>query len=35
MPGSGFGNTRDDWLRFALVSSRVEEAADRLADYFD
>ncbi|AHG03188.1 aspartate aminotransferase [Halobacterium sp. DL1] len=34
MPGSGFGSTRDDWLRFALVSPRVEEAADRLADYF-
>jgi len=35
MPGSGFGNTRDDWLRFALVSPRVGDAADRLADYFD
>jgi aspartate aminotransferase len=35
MPGAGFGETRDDWLRFALVTPRVEEAAERLADYFD
>ncbi|MFC3478470.1 pyridoxal phosphate-dependent aminotransferase [Halobacterium litoreum] len=34
MPGAGFGSARDDWLRFALVTPRVEEAADRLADYF-
>ena len=34
MPGDAFGNAREDWLRFALVTPRVEEAADRLADYF-
>ncbi|WP_336034673.1 pyridoxal phosphate-dependent aminotransferase [Halobacterium yunchengense] len=34
MPGSGFGRSRGDWLRFALVTPRVEEAAERLADYF-
>ncbi|MFB6269766.1 MAG: pyridoxal phosphate-dependent aminotransferase [Halobacterium sp.] len=34
MPGSGFGESRADWLRFALVTPRVEEAAERLADYF-
>ncbi|ARS91146.1 pyridoxal phosphate-dependent aminotransferase [Natrarchaeobaculum aegyptiacum] len=33
MPGSGFGDSREDWLRFALVTPRVEEAADRLAGY--
>ncbi|MFB6071879.1 MAG: pyridoxal phosphate-dependent aminotransferase [Halobacterium sp.] len=35
MPGSGFGESRADWLRFALVTPRVEAAADRLAAYFD
>lgn len=34
MPGTGFGESRTDWLRFALVTPRVEEAAKRLADYF-
>jgi aspartate/methionine/tyrosine aminotransferase len=34
MPGEAFGPSRDDWLRFALVSPRAEEAAGRLADYF-
>src|SRR6056297_1885786 len=34
MPGSTFGTARDDWLRFALVTPRVTEAAERLADYF-
>ena len=34
MPGSAFGESRADWLRFALVTPRVEEAADRLAGYF-
>jgi aspartate/methionine/tyrosine aminotransferase len=34
MPGSAFGESRADWLRFALVTPRVEEAADRLAEYF-
>ena len=35
MPGAGFGESRTDWLRFALVTPRVEEAATRLADYFE
>jgi aspartate/methionine/tyrosine aminotransferase len=34
MPGEAFGESRADWLRFALVSPRVEAAAERLADYF-
>ncbi|WP_251331331.1 pyridoxal phosphate-dependent aminotransferase [Haloplanus pelagicus] len=32
MPGDTFG-TYDDWVRFALVTPRAEEAARRLADY--
>ena len=34
MPGEAFGESRADWLRFALVTPRAETAADRLADYF-
>lgn len=34
MPGSGFGDSRTDWFRFALVTPRVEEAARRLAEFF-
>ena len=34
MPGSAFGESRADWLRFALVTPRAAEAADRLAEYF-
>mgnify|MGYP002761592797 CR=1 FL=1 len=34
MPGETFGSARDEWLRFALVTPRAEEAAERLADYF-
>ncbi|MFB6117162.1 pyridoxal phosphate-dependent aminotransferase [Halosegnis sp.] len=34
MPGEAFGDARADWLRFALVTPRAQEAADRLADYF-
>ena len=34
MPGETFGERRADWLRFALVTPRATEAADRLADYF-
>ena len=34
MPGEAFGESRTDWLRFALVTPRVEEAAERLAEYF-
>ncbi|WP_435335272.1 pyridoxal phosphate-dependent aminotransferase [Haloarchaeobius sp. TZWWS8] len=35
MPGETFGDSRGDWFRFALVTPRVEEAARRLAHYFD
>lgn len=34
MPGDAFGESRADWLRFALVSPRVETAAERLTDFF-
>jgi aspartate/methionine/tyrosine aminotransferase len=34
MPGEAFGTARDEWIRFALVTPRAVEAADRLADYF-
>lgn len=34
MPGEAFGESRSDWLRFALVTPRVETAAQRLTDYF-
>ncbi|MFB6164454.1 MAG: pyridoxal phosphate-dependent aminotransferase [Haloarculaceae archaeon] len=33
MPGAAFGEAYADWLRFALVTPRVETAADRLAAY--
>jgi aspartate/methionine/tyrosine aminotransferase len=34
MPGSQFGESRTEWLRFALTTDRADVAADRLADYF-
>ena len=34
MPGETFGEARADWLRFALVTPRAREAAERLADHF-
>ena len=34
MPGEAFGDSRADWIRFALVTPRAEVAAARLADYF-
>ncbi|MFC7221954.1 pyridoxal phosphate-dependent aminotransferase [Halalkalicoccus sp. GCM10025322] len=34
MPGDAFGDSRAEWIRFALVTPRAEEAADRLAEYF-
>ncbi|MGM0398376.1 MAG: pyridoxal phosphate-dependent aminotransferase [Halobacteriota archaeon] len=34
MPGESFGEAFEDWFRFALVTPRVDEAADRLAEYF-
>jgi aspartate/methionine/tyrosine aminotransferase len=35
MPGNAFGSARTKWLRFALMTPRVDEAATRLADCFD
>ncbi|WP_418281321.1 pyridoxal phosphate-dependent aminotransferase [Halorubrum sp. DTA98] len=34
MPGETFGTARNDWIRFALVTPRAVEAAERLAAYF-
>ncbi|MFB6134007.1 MAG: pyridoxal phosphate-dependent aminotransferase [Halanaeroarchaeum sp.] len=34
MPGESFGSAFEDWFRFALVTPRVDEAADRLVEYF-
>jgi aspartate/methionine/tyrosine aminotransferase len=34
MPGEAFGESRADWVRFALVTPRVEEAAERLEAFF-
>ncbi|MFC7177062.1 pyridoxal phosphate-dependent aminotransferase [Halosegnis marinus] len=34
MPGEAFGSAREEWMRFALVTPRAAEAADRLAEYF-
>ncbi|WP_267161279.1 pyridoxal phosphate-dependent aminotransferase [Halovenus salina] len=34
MPGEAFGDSRSEWMRFALVSPRVEEAAERLDEFF-
>ena len=34
MPGEAFGTARGEWIRFALVTPRTVEAAERLADYF-
>ncbi|MFB6124633.1 MAG: pyridoxal phosphate-dependent aminotransferase [Halanaeroarchaeum sp.] len=34
MPGESFGTAFEDWFRFALVTPRVDEAADRLAERF-
>jgi len=35
MPGRAFGDAYSDWFRFALVTDRVGEAADRLAGFFE
>ena len=35
MPGEAFGESRGDWIRFALVTPRVETAAERLAAFFE
>jgi len=34
MPGETFGGSREEWLRFALVTPRADEAAERLAAFF-
>ncbi|GGL63638.1 pyridoxal phosphate-dependent aminotransferase [Halocalculus aciditolerans] len=34
MPGTGFGESKAEWIRFALVTPRVDDAAARLTDYF-
>jgi aspartate/methionine/tyrosine aminotransferase len=34
MPGEAFSDARNEWIRFALVTPRVEDAADRLANFF-
>jgi aspartate/methionine/tyrosine aminotransferase len=34
MPGDAFGSSKEEWIRFALVTPRAEEAAERLAAYF-
>lgn len=34
MPGEAFGDSRAEWFRFALVTPRAQEAADRLAEFF-
>lgn len=34
MPGEAFGESREEWIRFALVTPRAEEAAARLAEFF-
>jgi len=34
MPGETFGTARDEWIRFALVTPRAVEAAERLVEYF-
>jgi aspartate/methionine/tyrosine aminotransferase len=33
MPGEAFGESRGEWFRFALVTPRVDEAAERLTSY--
>ena len=35
MPGEAFGTARANWIRFALVTPRVDEAADRLVGFFE
>ncbi len=35
MPGATFGTARAEWIRFALVTPRTAQAAERLVSYFD
>jgi aspartate aminotransferase len=34
MPGETFGESREEWIRFSLTTDRVEEASDRLVEFF-
>lgn len=34
MPGETFGTAFEDWIRFAVVTPRAVEAAERLGEYF-
>lgn len=34
MPGDAFGDAYEEWIRFALVTPRIDEAAERLTGYF-
>jgi aspartate/methionine/tyrosine aminotransferase len=34
MPGEAFGESRREWIRFALVTPHVDDAAERLVAYF-
>ncbi|MDG5776972.1 pyridoxal phosphate-dependent aminotransferase [Haloarculaceae archaeon H-GB2-1] len=34
MPGEAFGQSKADWIRFAMVTPRADVAAERLAEYF-
>ncbi|QCC48539.1 pyridoxal phosphate-dependent aminotransferase [Halobellus limi] len=35
MPGEVFGDAYGEWIRFSLCTDRADEAADRLAAYFE
>lgn len=35
MPGEAFSDARSEWLRFALVTPRVNEASERLMRFFE
>ncbi|WP_181684827.1 pyridoxal phosphate-dependent aminotransferase [Halorhabdus salina] len=35
MPGSAFGETKADWLRFSLLTPRIEQACRRLASFVE
>ena len=34
MPGETFGGARDEWIRFSLTTDRVDEAAERIVEFF-
>ncbi len=34
MPGETFGAAREEWIRFSLTTDRVDEAAERLVEFF-